>query len=426
VVFGHSPPMSSRVEPLRRRLDDRSFERLYRRHLPEVYRYVLRDVGNRADAEEVTQSAFLDAYRALRRGHAPEKPRAWLFGIAKNATRRRYRTLSRRPHEVELEDEIAESAAAEAERPQLDELRDVVGSLRPSHQQVLFLREIEGLSYLEIATRMGLSRAAVETLLFRARRSLRERLEEAGIRPAAPAVVSRTRRLAGLGFLPAGLLRQLDRVALEGERLGVALKTAAATAAVILGAGITVAVAPLGVASQHEHALTMAKATTMPGTDAALFTSAFSTPADPGKDPSGAADPVGNSGSDSGGKHGDAAGHAVAVEASGSGGGSGLGLPGASVPPASTPVGSTPPLSVPPVTTSPVSVPPVTTSPVSVPPVATPPVSVPPVSAPPVSLPPVTAPSPSIPPVSAPDLPEVGVPDLPDAPVSTGGLPGLP
>src|SRR5215204_1023630 len=148
--------MSPRVEPLPRRLDDRLFERLYRRHLPEVYRYVLRDVGNRADAEEVTQNAFLDAYRALGRGHTPEKPRAWLFGIAKNATRRRYRTLSRRPHEVELDHELMESVA-EADRPQLEELRAAVGSLPATHQQVLFLREIEGLSYAEIANRMDLS-----------------------------------------------------------------------------------------------------------------------------------------------------------------------------------------------------------------------------------------------------------------------------
>ena len=241
--------MSPRVEPLRRRLDDGSFERLYRRHLPEVYRYVLRDVGNRADAEEVTQNAFLDAYRALGRGHTPEKPRAWLFGIAKNATRRRYRTLSRRPHEVELENELAESVAAE-ERPQLEELRDAVRSLPPTHQQALFLREIEGLSYVEIANRMDLSHAAVETLLFRARRSLRGRLEVAGIRPAAQPVASRRRRLAGLAFLPAGLLRQLDRVALEAERSGLVLKTAAATAAVILGVGVTVAVVPLGAAKR--------------------------------------------------------------------------------------------------------------------------------------------------------------------------------
>ena len=276
--------MSPRVEPLRRRLDDGSFERLYRRHLPEVYRYVLRDVGNRADAEEVTQNAFLDAYRALGRGHTPEKPRAWLFGIAKNATRRRYRTLSRRPHEVELENELAESVAAE-ERPQLEELRDAVRSLPATHQQALFLREIEGLSYVEIANRMDLSHAAVETLLFRARRSLRGRLEVAGIRPAAQPVASRRRRLAGLAFLPAGLLRQLDRVALEAERSGLVLKTAAATAAVILGVGVTVAVVPLGAASEREQAVTMPKTTTMSAADTTLFTSVFS--ANPSQDAAG-------------------------------------------------------------------------------------------------------------------------------------------
>ena len=279
--------MSSRVEPLNRRLDDGSFERLYRQHLPEIYRYVLRDVGNRADAEEVTQNAFLDAYRALGRGHTPEKPRAWLFGIAKNATRRRYRTLSRRPHEVELDHELTDSVAEE-ERPQLEELRDAVGSLRPAHQQVLFLREVEGLSYVEIANRMDLSHAAVETLLFRARRSLRGQLEEAGIRPAA-APVSRRRRLAGLAFLPAGLLRQLDRFALEAERSGIALKTAAAaTAAVILGAGITVAVVPFGAASERQQAVTMPKAATISADVAALFTSVFSTSANPATDAAGA------------------------------------------------------------------------------------------------------------------------------------------
>ncbi|MGI8607108.1 MAG: RNA polymerase sigma factor, partial [Gaiellaceae bacterium] len=343
--------MTPQVEPLPRRLDDRSFERLYRRHLPEVYRYVLRDVGNRADAEEVTQSAFLDAYRALRRGHAPEKPRAWLFGIAKNATRRRYRTLSRRPHEVELERELAESA--EAEHPQLDELRDAVGTLRPAHQQILFLREIEGLSYVEIASRMDLSHAAVETLLFRARRSLRGRLEEAGIRPAGAAVASRRRRLAGLAFLPAGLLRQLERVALEAERFGIALKTAAATAAVLLGAGITVAVVPLEVANERDRVVTMPKATAVPTIDANPFTSVFSAP-ELGQDAgvADAKDPVeasgGGLGGKDGGKDGDPVGHPSAGDATGLAVGFGPGLPGASVPPLSTPIGSTPPVLVPP------------------------------------------------------------------------------
>jgi len=421
--------MTPRVETLRRRPDDRSFERLYRRHLPEVYRFVLRDVGNRADAEEVTQSAFLDAYRALRRGHAPEKPRAWLFGIAKNATRRRYRTLSRRPFEVELEHEVAESMADE-ERPQLDELRDVIGSLRPAHQQVLFLREIEGLSYVEIANRMDLSHAAVETLLFRARRSLRELLEEEGIRPAAAA--PRTRRFAGLAFLPAGLLRQLDRVALEAERAGIAVKTAAATAAVIVGAGITVAVVPLQAAGEREQTGTMPKATTIPAADADLFTSVFSTSADPGNDlvgtgPENPANSASGPGGNNGGEGDALAGLPGLGAPAGPVIGSGLGLPGASVPPISTPVGSTPPVSAPPISTPPVSTPPLSTPPVStpplsIPPVSTPPVSTPPVSTPPISTPPISTPPVSIPPLTAPAVPEVEVPDLPDAPAP----PGLP
>jgi RNA polymerase sigma factor (sigma-70 family) len=384
--------MTPRVEPLRRRLDDRSFERLYRRHLPEVYRYVLRDVGNRADAEEVTQNAFLDAYRALGRGHTPEKPRAWLFGIAKNATRRRYRTLARRPHEVELDHELADSVAEE-DRPQLEDLRAAVGSLRPAHQQVLFLREVEGLSYTEIADRMDLSHAAVETLLFRARRSLRGQLEEAGIRPAASPEVSRRRRLAGLAFLPAGLLRQLDRVALEAERSGFALKTAAATAAVILGAGITVAVVPLGAASEREQVVTMPTAT-MPADDATLFTSVFSTSGNPSEDASGAgATDLGQgSGGGPGGKD-DSGVQAVLGDATSSSGGSVLVQPGASVPA------------------------------VSIPSVTTPTVSIPSVTTPTVSIPSVTTPTVSIPSVTTPALPEVDVPGLP---VTTSVLPGLP
>ena len=109
----------------------------------------------------------------------------------------------------------------------------------------------------------------------------------AGIRPAAQPVASRRRRLAGLAFLPAGLLRQLDRVAFEAERSGLVLKTAAATAAVILGAGVTVAVVPLGAANEREQAVTMPKPTTMSAADTTLFTSVFS--ANPSQDAAGGA-----------------------------------------------------------------------------------------------------------------------------------------
>src|SRR5688572_6695148 len=74
-----------------RRADD-EFEHLYRRHRGEVYAFVLRRVRCREEAEDITQGAFLDAYGALRRGARPRRPTAWLFAIAANAVRRRFRT----------------------------------------------------------------------------------------------------------------------------------------------------------------------------------------------------------------------------------------------------------------------------------------------------------------------------------------------
>ena len=78
---------------------DRAFERLYTRHVHDVYRYVLAVLRNPADAEDVTQATFLNAYRAFRRGDRPELPRNWLLRIAHNECRQRFRMLSRRPKE---------------------------------------------------------------------------------------------------------------------------------------------------------------------------------------------------------------------------------------------------------------------------------------------------------------------------------------
>ncbi|MGH3064614.1 MAG: RNA polymerase sigma factor, partial [Gaiellaceae bacterium] len=61
---------------------DRAFERLYTRHVHDVYRYVLAVLRNPADAEDVTQATFLNAFRAFQRGDRPELPRNWLLKIA--------------------------------------------------------------------------------------------------------------------------------------------------------------------------------------------------------------------------------------------------------------------------------------------------------------------------------------------------------
>jgi RNA polymerase sigma factor (sigma-70 family) len=157
---------------------DRAFERLYRRHVHEVYRYVLAVVRNQADAEDATQATFLSAYRAFLRGEEPLKPRNWLLTIAHNECRQRFRASSRRPREVEWDDRTPAPGVDETV-PTAHEIRTALTHLSFNQRSALVMRELEGRSYAEIASILDLSLSAVETLLFRARRALREQLEGA-------------------------------------------------------------------------------------------------------------------------------------------------------------------------------------------------------------------------------------------------------
>jgi RNA polymerase sigma factor (sigma-70 family) len=155
---------------------DRAFERLYRRHVHEVYRYVLAVLRNQADAEDATQATFLSAYRAFLRGEEPLKPRNWLLKIAHNECRQRFRANSRRPREVEWDDRTPAPGVDETV-PTAHEIRTALAHLSFNQRSALVMRELEGRSYAEIASILDLSLSAVETLLFRARRALREQLE---------------------------------------------------------------------------------------------------------------------------------------------------------------------------------------------------------------------------------------------------------
>jgi RNA polymerase sigma factor (sigma-70 family) len=169
---------------------DRAFERLYRRHVHEVYRYVLAVLRNQADAEDATQATFLNAYRAFIRGEEPLKPRNWLLKIAHNECRQRFRASSRRPKEVEWDDRTPAPGVDETV-PTADEIRTALAQLSFNQRSALVMRELEGRSYAEIAGILNLSLSAVETLLFRARRALREQLEGALTCGEAEAALSR-------------------------------------------------------------------------------------------------------------------------------------------------------------------------------------------------------------------------------------------
>jgi RNA polymerase sigma factor (sigma-70 family) len=156
---------------------DRAFERLYRRHVGDVYRYAFAVLHNQPDAEDVTQTTFMNAYRAFQRGERPEKPHNWLIAIAHNVCRQRFRQSARRPVEVSFDDDLAVSLVETEEAPTGEDIRRAMGHLAFSQRAALVMRELEGRSYAEIADILDLSTGAVETLIFRARRALREQLE---------------------------------------------------------------------------------------------------------------------------------------------------------------------------------------------------------------------------------------------------------
>ena len=153
---------------------DRAFERLYERYVNEVYRYVLAMVRNPAEAEDVTQTTFLNAYRAMQAGAKPRRPHNWLIAIAHNTCRSSVRRAMRRPQEVPLGDDML--AVLDPEQPNLGELQRAVGRLPFNQRSALAMRELEGRTYPEIAETLGVTIPAVEALIARARRTLRMRV----------------------------------------------------------------------------------------------------------------------------------------------------------------------------------------------------------------------------------------------------------
>ena len=155
----------------------RAIDDLYRRHGSEVYRYALAVLGNHADAEDITQTTFLNAYRSLEQGVHPRKPGNWLLTIASNAIKQRFRHDSARPRQVAFDDRIADRGAESTEGPTVGEILAALSHIPPQQRQAIVLREFEGRSYSEIAEILGVTTSALETLLFRARKSLAEELE---------------------------------------------------------------------------------------------------------------------------------------------------------------------------------------------------------------------------------------------------------
>jgi RNA polymerase sigma-70 factor (ECF subfamily) len=231
---GRRKNLSLRLAPRARRQKESpeaAFESFYREHLAEVYQYALAVLGNSADAEDVTQQTFLNAFRAFQRGERPTKAHNWLIKIAHNVCRMRWRQSSRRPQEVPLE-RAGEPAAPDDDRPSLDEVLSALAKLPFNQRSAIVMREVEDRSYAEIAEVLGVTVPAVEALLFRARGNLRaKRKSLAGTLGVAPIPAS-------LGSFFSGGSGGL--IAAGGAALGseLALKAAAFVATGVIAGGL--------------------------------------------------------------------------------------------------------------------------------------------------------------------------------------------
>ena len=214
----------------RRNQFDAAYETFYRKHVAEVYQYALAVLGNPADAEDVTQQTFLNAYRAFQRGERPRKPHNWLIKIAHNVCRMRWRQASRRLQEVPL-DHVAEPVALDDEKPSLDEVLGALARLPFNQRAAIVMREVEDRSYAEIADVLETTVPAVEALLFRARTTLRaKRKSLAGALTVVPVPASLSGFFGGGGGL----------IAAGGAAVGsqVALKVAAVVATGVVAGGL--------------------------------------------------------------------------------------------------------------------------------------------------------------------------------------------
>jgi RNA polymerase sigma factor (sigma-70 family) len=248
---------------------DEAFERLYRSYARDVYRYSLAVLRNPADAEDITQTTFLNAYRAYQRGEEPRRPRHWLIAIAHNACRSRHLRAVRRPQEVPFEETVAAIPVSAEETPKLEELLEALGRLPFNQRAALVMRELEGRSYAEIAETLEVSVAAVETLVFRARRALRRDRSVLGVLGSVqlpPSLASFFGGGGGAGAVAGGGLAVGSGLLVKAA-LVVAAGVVAGAIGPVVGARVThhhrtpaaLALSPLAVASAKRAAVTTAQ-----------------------------------------------------------------------------------------------------------------------------------------------------------------------
>jgi RNA polymerase sigma-70 factor (ECF subfamily) len=169
-----------------------AFDALVRRYQHKVVKLVMRYVRNPTEAEDIAQDAFIKAYRALSRFRGDSAFYTWLYRIAINTAKNSLAARARNPVQLDsngsgdedrpgLEERMIDTATPEA-LALTEEIRATVSAaidrLPEDLRTAIMLRELEGLSYEEIAKTMDCPVGTVRSRIFRAREAVDERLRE--------------------------------------------------------------------------------------------------------------------------------------------------------------------------------------------------------------------------------------------------------
>ncbi len=172
--------------------DEDAFGEVVKAHYPKVYGVIYRMVQNAEDAKELTQIAWVKAWQRLASFEGNSKFSTWMYRLAVNTAMDFLRSRKRRGETVYL-DEITDAEAAKhdalqtpqaapEEEMRRDEIRTTfhkaLEDLTPEHRQTLMLREVEGLSYKEIADVMKCRMGTVMSRIFYARKQIQEKLRD--------------------------------------------------------------------------------------------------------------------------------------------------------------------------------------------------------------------------------------------------------
>jgi RNA polymerase sigma-70 factor (ECF subfamily) len=164
--------------------DERAFNLIVRAYETPVFNYVLRLVGDRALAEDLTQEVFLRVYQGLPKFSLKCRFTTWLFQVTKNRVLDEFRASERRPRSVVTIDDVPPLEVLDAPFEQVEAMDAVwrsVNELNVELKMALLLRDVVGLSYTEIADALEITLATVKWRIYKAREEVQLALAREGI-----------------------------------------------------------------------------------------------------------------------------------------------------------------------------------------------------------------------------------------------------